>query len=73
MAKDWRKANVSPNINKSKKKDPGNYRVISLVLILEKMMKQLILENISRNKKIIRSCQHGFPKRVMLDPLDKQL
>lgn len=51
--------NVTP-ILKKVKKDPRNYRPASLTLISGKMMKQLILETISRHvkhKNIIRSGQ----------------
>ena len=54
------KANIAPVLKKEK---TGNYRVVSLTSILGKVMKQSILETISRhtnNTKIITSCQHGF-------------
>ncbi|GAB0206601.1 mitochondrial enolase superfamily member 1 [Grus japonensis] len=62
---DWRKVNVTPIFKKGKKENPGNYRLVSLTSVLGKVMEQLILETISRhmkNKKVIRSSQHGFTK-----------
>jgi len=50
---------------KGKKEDPGNYRPVSLISILGKVMEQLILEVIIKEvkeKKVIRSSQHGFTK-----------
>jgi len=60
-----RKANVNPVFKEVRKKDPGNYRLVSLTSILGKMMEQLILEVIIKQveeKKVIRSSQHGFTK-----------
>ncbi|KAK4811069.1 hypothetical protein QYF61_016355, partial [Mycteria americana] len=62
VPEEWRKANVAPI---SKKDDPGNYRLVSLISIPGKAMEQLILETISRHmkgKKVIGSSQHGFTK-----------
>jgi len=44
VSEDWRKANVTAVFKKGKKKNPGNYRPVSLTSIPGKMMKQLILE-----------------------------
>ncbi|PKU45277.1 rna-directed dna polymerase from mobile element jockey- hypothetical protein [Limosa lapponica baueri] len=57
----WRKANVK----KGKEEDLGNYKPVSLTSIPGKVMKQLILDVISKHveeKKVIRSGQHGFTK-----------
>jgi len=64
MPEDWRKASVTP-VFKKRKQDPGNYRLVSLTSVLEKVMEQLILDVISKQveeKKVIRSSQHGFMK-----------
>ena len=52
----------TPVFKKRKKEDPGNYRLVSLTSILDKMMEQLILDVIIKQveEKVIRSSQHGF-------------
>ncbi|OPJ76492.1 hypothetical protein AV530_016165 [Patagioenas fasciata monilis] len=65
LSEDWRKANVIP-ISKTGKEDKGKYRLANLTLIPGKVMKQLILKTISshmKDKKVIKSSQHGFAKR----------
>jgi len=65
VPEDWRKANVTPVFKKGKKEDPGNYRLVSLTPFQGKVMEQLILEVIIKQveeKRVIRSCQHGFTK-----------
>ncbi|GAB0205620.1 mitochondrial enolase superfamily member 1 [Grus japonensis] len=65
VPEDWRKANVTPVFKKSKKEDPGNYRLVSLTSIPGTVLEQLILGVISKHveeKKVIRSGQHGFTK-----------
>ncbi|TRZ08186.1 hypothetical protein HGM15179_018921, partial [Zosterops borbonicus] len=43
---DWRIANVMPIYKKGQKEDPGNYRPISLTLLLGKVVEQIILSAI---------------------------
>ncbi|GAB0187551.1 mitochondrial enolase superfamily member 1 [Grus japonensis] len=65
VPEDWRKANVTLVFKKDKKEDLGNYRPVSLTSIPGKVMKQLILEVISKHveeKKVFRSGQHRFTK-----------
>lgn len=62
-SKDRRKANITPTFEKGKKENSGNHRPVNLTSVPGKLMKQLILETISRHimdKKIIRSTQHDF-------------
>ncbi|GAB0179653.1 mitochondrial enolase superfamily member 1 [Grus japonensis] len=62
---DWRLANVMPIYKKSQKEDLQNYRPVSLTLVLEKVMEQIILTAIMRHiqdNQVIRPSQHGFMK-----------
>ncbi|GAB0182875.1 hypothetical protein GRJ2_000752800 [Grus japonensis] len=43
---DWRLANVTPIYKIGRKEDPGNYRPVSLTLVLRKVMEQIILSAI---------------------------
>lgn len=58
---DWRLPDVTPAYKKDRKKDPGNYRLISLTLVRGKVMDQTITLHICHNL-VIRSSQHGFMK-----------
>ena len=67
MPEDWRKASVTPVFKKGRKKDPGNYRLVSLTSSPGNAMGQLILGTISRHmkdKKVHGSSRHGFTKRI---------
>jgi len=46
---DWRLANVTPINKKDWKKDPGNYRPVSLTLVPGKAMEQIIFSTITRH------------------------
>ncbi|CAM5165400.1 unnamed protein product [Natator depressus] len=61
---DWKKANVVP-IFKKGKKDPGNYRPVSLTSVPGKIMEQVLKESILKHleeRKVIRNRQHRFTK-----------
>lgn len=65
VLEDWKKANTTPIFKRDKRKDPGIYRLINFTSTTGMVMEHLVLETISRNmkdKKIIRSNQHGFVK-----------
>jgi len=65
VPEDLKKASGTPVFKNFKKEDPGNYRSVSLTSIPGKMTEQLILEVIikqAKEKKVIRSSQHGFTK-----------
>ncbi|GAB0199266.1 mitochondrial enolase superfamily member 1 [Grus japonensis] len=62
---DWRLANVMPIHKKGWKKDPGNYRPVSLTSVPGKFMEQIILSAIMQHvqdNQVIRPSQHGFMK-----------
>ncbi|GAB0179661.1 mitochondrial enolase superfamily member 1 [Grus japonensis] len=62
---DWRLANVMPVYKKGWKEDPGNYRPVSLTLVLGKIMEWLILSALTRqvqDSQGISPSQHGFMK-----------
>ncbi|GAB0202983.1 mitochondrial enolase superfamily member 1 [Grus japonensis] len=62
---DWRLAKVTPIYMKGWRKDPGNYRSVSLTLVLGKVMRQIILSAITQHTQDnqgIRPSQHGFMK-----------
>jgi len=58
---DCKKVKVTPIFNKRKKKEPGNYRPVSLTLIPGKVMEQILLEAIyklMKGKKVVCSRQY---------------
>jgi hypothetical protein len=63
IPKDWRMATVVPIFKKGQKKDPANYRPVSLTSIpckiLEKIVKEQIMKHLVTNN-LIRDSQHGF-------------
>ncbi|GAB0181547.1 mitochondrial enolase superfamily member 1 [Grus japonensis] len=62
---DWKLANVTPIYKKGWKEDLGNYRSVSLISVLGKVTKQIILSVITwhiQDNQVIRPSQHGFMK-----------
>ena len=61
----WRLPNVTPIYKKGRKKDPGNYRPVSLTLVLEKVMEQIVMSAITgyiQDNWESRPSQGGFMK-----------
>ncbi|TRZ06777.1 hypothetical protein HGM15179_020330 [Zosterops borbonicus] len=62
---DWKLSNVTSIYNKGQKDDPGNYRHVSVTLVLGKVIKEIILTAITQHmqdNQAIRHSQHGFMK-----------
>ena len=63
---DWRRALVSPLFKKGDRKDPSNYRPVSLTCVCSKVMEHIILTNIMSHLEthgILSDAQFGFRKR----------
>ncbi len=60
---DWKEANVTPIFKKGAKKDPSNYRPVSLTSvcckIFESLLSDEIMDHLERNG-LINNTQHGF-------------
>ena len=64
-SKDWKKTNVTAIFKKSKREGWGNYRLVSFTSVSRKLTKKILQESTSKHtkeKKLIRSSQHGFAK-----------
>ena len=53
---------MTPIYKKGCREDPGHYRSVSLTLVPEKIMEQIVLREITRHNQGIRPSQHGFTK-----------
>ena len=63
LPQDWRDAIVIPIYKKGSKKDPGNYRPVSLTSIIVKIMETIIRDHLMKHllkKKLISDFQYGF-------------
>ena len=72
VPEDWRLVSVTPIYKKGYKEDLGNYRTISLTLVPEKVMEQIILSEITRyigDNRVIRPAW-VHEKQVLLDQPD---
>jgi len=60
---EWKYANVAPIFKKGKKNDPGNYRPISLLSTLSKVLERCIYDKIIDHiRPKLSKLQHGFLK-----------
>ena len=60
---DWRVADVVPIFKKGSKKDPGNYRPVSLTSVVGKLMESIIRDRVRdfiEGLGLIEESQHGF-------------
>ena len=65
VPQDWKQANVTPIFKKGCRKQPGNYRPISLTSVICKLLESIIKDNVVKfldKHNLIRSTQHGFCK-----------
>ena len=59
----WKEANVTPIFKKGDKRNPGNYRPVSLTSIPCKIMEKIIRDKIFlqlEENNLLSPCQHGF-------------
>lgn len=60
---DWKKKKTIPIFKKGKRKDTGNYRLISLTSVPSKIIEQILLETMTKhmqNTGMLSDSQHGF-------------
>ena len=65
VPEDWRRANICPIYKKGARKDPANYRPISLACIASKLFEHIVTSNLMGhlgNHDILYEKQHGFRK-----------
>lgn len=63
LVKSWKHANVTPIFKKGNKKDPGNYRPISITSLvgklLQRIIRDVIVDHLDTNN-LVSTEQHGF-------------
>ena len=69
MPEDWKLANIFPVFKKDNKEQAENYRPISLLSIVSKVMERCILAAIRDHVfNLISACQHGFIAKILCNP-----
>ena len=66
VPQDWRDGNIAPIFKKGSKRDPGNYRPISLTSIPCKVMESIIKDQVVNHlvtNSLLNKTHHGFMKR----------
>jgi retron-type reverse transcriptase len=73
LPQQWKNANIVPVFKADNKSDPNNYRPISLLCIISKVMEAIINDFLRKhlfNKKLLSSRQYGFqPGKSTMDLL----
>lgn len=57
VANDWRRTTVAPIFKKGKKDNPGNYRLVSLILVSGKILDQVSLTSGQMKEKVVTGDQ----------------
>ena len=66
IPEDWKRANISALFKKGSKKDPGNYRPVSLTSHVSKLLERIIKDEMNSHLDrfhLIAESQHGFMKK----------
>ena len=62
---EWKEANVTPIFKKGSRNKPDNYRPVSLISVVCKLLETLIRDHMVEflvKRKLINTSQHGFLK-----------
>ena len=66
VPEDWKIANVTPIFKKGSKLSAGNYRPVSLISqvgkIMESCLKDIIIEHLNKYR-LVKDSQHGFTSK----------
>ena len=65
VPKDWKRANIVPIYKSGNRKNPLNYRPVSLLSVVGKLCERMVKEawmTYLEDKKVLTNCQYGFRK-----------